>query len=124
MFMDHFQFFVRICPSISHVNGPSICHLNDGVIQPTSIHPMSHVEGHPHPWAPWDIPGEKVRYPRLGSFEVFVVVQKDFAPNTKLPEIMQVWSKLHLGREKGMDDMEIWDGKSFNVKEHFFLSMF
>jgi len=38
--------------------------------------------------------GEKVRYPRLGSFEVFVVVQKDFAPNNKLPEIMQVWSKL------------------------------
>ena len=102
-------------------SGPSICHLNDGVIQPTSIHAMFQfsVEGHPHLWAPCDIPGEKVRYPRLGSFEVFVVVQKDFAP-TKLPEIMQVWSKLHLGRQKGMDDMEIWDGKSFNVKEHLF----
>lgn len=39
--------------------------------------------------------GEKVRYPRLGSFEVFVVVQPGFAPKTSgLPDVLQVWSKL------------------------------
>ncbi|CAL1136671.1 unnamed protein product [Cladocopium goreaui] len=39
--------------------------------------------------------GEKVRYPRLGSFEVFVVVQPGFAPKISgLPDVLQVWSKL------------------------------
>ena len=44
------------------------------------------------------VAGEKVRYPRLGSFEVFVVVQPGFAPKTSgLPDVLQVWSKLWLG---------------------------
>ena len=82
---------------------PSISPLNDDAIQPTSCHSLClsfllevipTTQKDPTNFST----GEKVRYPRLGSFEVFVVVQKDFAPNNKLPEIMQVWSKLHLGR--------------------------
>ena len=80
----------------------SVSPLNDDAIQPTSCHSLClsfllevipTTQKDPTNFST----GEKVRYPRLGSFEVFVVVQKDFAPNNKLPEIMQVWSKLHLG---------------------------
>ncbi|CAK9027795.1 Hypothetical protein SCF082_LOCUS18084 [Durusdinium trenchii] len=43
----------------------------------------------------WQNQGEKVRYPRLGSFEIIVVVPKKFAPpSSGLPEIIPVWSKL------------------------------
>ncbi|CAJ1345766.1 unnamed protein product [Effrenium voratum] len=38
--------------------------------------------------------GEKVRYPRLGAFEVFAEISKDFAPKSGLPPRMQLWSKL------------------------------
>ena len=41
--------------------------------------------------------GEKVRYPRLGAFEVFAEISKDFAPKSGLPPRMQLWSKLRLG---------------------------
>lgn len=41
-----------------------------------------------------DRPDVKVRYPRLGSFEVAVKVPSDFAPNAHIPESFLLWSKL------------------------------
>eukprot|EP00439_Symbiodinium_sp_Y106_P059660 s2262_g8.t1 len=52
------------------------------------------------------IKGEKVRYPRLGSFEVTVLLSSGFAPPTSgLPDRLQVWSKLSSQRWPNPDTL-------------------